>query len=323
MTEPVRIAVDAHGGDHGCDTVIAGVVAALRDASLPCIVHLCGKSAEVVAAVARSGGVDLLESGRVVVEDCPETVPGSVKASLAWKRYPRSSVVRCLALQSEGVTAASLSAGDTRFLMGGAVFLLGRKRGISRPALAALIPTTRSRPTLVLDVGANVGCKPDFLADFGVMGWHYMQRCHGAESPVVKLLNVGGESYKGTRVVLDAAALLQKRLPVFGGFIEGSEVLQGAADVVVCDGFPGNVLLKVCESFHGVVGTFFGDTLQSAETASRIAMLDAEQYGAVPLLGIQGIVFKAHGASSSRAFAFAVKAAVRAVGQGLGTLAFA
>lgn len=324
MDRAVRIAVDAHGGDLGCGTIVGGLVAAMRSVPETFSACLCGGRAEVLAAIEQSGGTALFDEGRLLIEDCPDIIPMGQSPSLAWKRHPRSSLARCLSLQAEGAADASLSAGDTRFILGGSIFLLGRKPGISRPALAAFLPTMAGRPVLLLDVGANVGCKAAHLADFGLMGWHYVRHFSGIDAPTVSLLNVGDEAYKGTGTVRDAAELLAKRLPRAVGFIEGSRVLSGDADVVVCDGFPGNVLLKACESFHRIVKTLVGSENEFNEAlAAKVSVLNAENYGAVPLLGVEGVVFKAHGSSSERAVAHAVKAAVKAASQGLAQLTFA
>ena len=324
MERAVRIAVDAHGGDLGCGTVVGGLIAAMRSVPESFSACLCGSRSEVLSSIERAAGTDFCDEGRLLVEDCPDIIPMGQSPSLAWKRHPRSSLARCLALQSEGAVDASLSAGDTRFILGAAIFLLGRKPGISRPALAAFLPTIGERQVLLLDVGANVGCKASHLADFGLMGWHYVRQFSGLDAPVVSLLNVGDEAWKGTDTVRDAAALLEKRLPRAVGFIEGSKVLSGEADVVVCDGFPGNVLLKACESFHHIVKTLAGGENEFDQTlAARVSVLNSDNYGAVPLLGVEGVVFKAHGSSSERAIAHAVRAAVKAASQGLGHITFA
>ncbi len=313
----IRIAVDAHGGDNGCATVVEGVLAALTRSTVPISVYLCGRRDEIDSAISSLGGGEFVAAGSLLIENCSDDVSDDCLPSKLWKRHPNAPVVRCLSMQKDGLVSASLSAGDTRYIIGSAIFLLGHTSGISRPALAAFLPTAGARPVLLLDVGANVECKPRHLADFGTMGREYFGHFFGIENPKVALLNVGGESFKGSKVVRDTADILRQDMPdSFCGFVEGSQVLSGSADVVVCDGFAGNVLLKACESFHNLVERIVGTEDRAAELVrARVSVLNADNYGAVPLLGVNGVVFKAHGASSPRAICHAVNAAAIAASQ--------
>jgi glycerol-3-phosphate acyltransferase PlsX len=198
--------------------------------------------------------------------------------------------------------------------MGAAIFILGRIRGVHRPALAAFVPTTEKRASLLLDVGANLNCKVGHLVTFGIMGYSYTKEFFEMPSPRVALLNVGEEPYKGTRTIFEANKELARSCKGYIGYVEGSGVLRGDADVVVCDGFVGNVLLKAYENFHLLAERVFGQTEQVIkQIKAGMEVLNPENYGAVPLLGIHGTVLKAHGSSSSKAIANAVLTALAAI----------
>jgi glycerol-3-phosphate acyltransferase PlsX len=179
------------------------------------------------------------------------------------------------------------------------------------------MPTTSGRHVVLLDVGANVNCRADHLVSFGLMGRDYVRTFFGTEAPKVALLNVGAERSKGTPIVSEASNRLGRVCPEYSGFIEGSRILSGDADVVVCDGFVGNVLLKMCESFYALTESVLAESPEILGTVKKtMAVLDAGSYGAVPMLGIDGIVLKAHGNSSSRAIANAVAATLTVVRHG-------
>jgi glycerol-3-phosphate acyltransferase PlsX len=200
--------------------------------------------------------------------------------------------------------------------MGTSIFLLGRRQGVTRPALAAFLPTTASRTTLLLDVGANLECKVDHLVTFGLIGYDYVKQQFSVERPSVALLNIGKEATKGTRIIIEAARILNKKCEGFCGFIEGSRVLSGDVDIIVCDGFTGNILLKACESFHILTESVLkGDKRLIQKLMKKMRILNAENYGAVQLVGLQGVVFKAHGSSSSKAITQAILASAKAVEQ--------
>jgi glycerol-3-phosphate acyltransferase PlsX len=294
--------------------VIEGVLEAHRRAEAAFVAHLCGDE-RVCESILESRGVSPREHADwLVIEHSPQNIePGDIP-SRVWRKKTHSSIVRSISLQKEGRVDATLSAGDTRILMGAAIFILGRWPGVARPALAAFLPTTAGRPTLVLDVGANLECRASHLTAFGTMGHRYYRDFFDIPNPTVALLNIGKEPTKGTRAIVDAGKALADRCEGYTGFIEGSCVLSGDADVVVCDGFTGNVLLKSCESFHRLAETVLGGEkkLWSA-VAGKMSILDAANYGAVPLVGIEGVVFKAHGSSTSQAITHALLTAVQQV----------
>lgn len=313
---PVCLAVDVQGGDYGSKVFINGILEALKISKVLLKVYLCGNKEHIIQHIDSLGGNEVLEANNLIVENCRQSIDTHEIPSRVWKTKKESSVIRCLSLQKEGIVKASLSAGDTRILMGASIFLLGRSPGVSRPALAALLPTTISQPALLLDVGANLNCRTEHLVAFGIMGFNYVKNFFSKECPSVALLNVGKESSKGTNTVVEAAKQLTIKCQGYCGFIEGARILSGDADVIVCDGFLGNVLLKACESFHVLTESVLKDNKKLVVLLKeKMAILNAENYGAVPLLGLNGIVLKAHGSSSSKAITRALLTAVKAVEQ--------
>jgi phosphate acyltransferase len=307
----VRLAVDVDSGDFGPEAMVRGVIAARLAASEPFAVCLCGEEGRVRRVMADIG--EDAERCEFTIEHCPEVISEGDRRSTVWKTKKGSSIVRCVTLQKEGLSDASVSAGDTGVLIGSALFILGCAEGVARPALAAFIPTPK-KPVLIMDVGANIDCRAELLAGFAKLGCDYVGRVRGNKAPNAALLNVGSEPHKGPPAVRAAAELLDG-FENYIGFIEGNKVFSGEADVVVCDGFVGNALLKACESFYALTAEFLADSKETYEKLSqKISALNPESYGAVPFLGIKGTVLKAHGGSSVTSIKNAVLTAVRAVG---------
>jgi glycerol-3-phosphate acyltransferase PlsX len=312
--QPVRLAVDVHGGDYGSTVLIEGVLEAQKQSKTALQVYLCGDENVIKESLISVGVAGSNRNETLVVEHCPQIVTSDDIPSRVWKNKKQSSIIRCIALQKEEVVQASLSAGDTRILISAAMFLLGRSKGVSRPALAAFLPTTSPNPVLLLDVGANLDCRVEHLVSFGLMGYDYVKQFYKIENPSVALLNVGEESSKGTKTIIEAAKVLAGKCRGFHGFIEGDRILAGEADVIICDGFIGNVLLKACESFHTLTESVLNGNQKLIEAIkNKMAILNAENYGAVPLLGLHGVVLKAHGSSSPKAITQALLTAVKAV----------
>ena len=311
---PSRLAIDVMSGDYGSAVIIEGLFEAKRIYREPFIVHLCGDEEKIRDTLKNAGISEKDFSGEIIIEHCTDSISPHDSPARVWKKKSNSSIVRCISLQDEGVVDASMSAGDTGMLMGAAIFILGRLRGVSRPALAAFLPTTLKRSSLLLDVGANINCRPGHLITFGMMGYNYIKSFFNLPSPRVALLNIGEEPYKGTKTIFEADKELTRSCNGYVGFIEGSGVLLGEADVIVCDGFVGNVLLKACESIHVLAKTLLGqDPMTLQQILNAMEILNPENYGAVPLLGIKGTVLKAHGCSSSKAIANAVITALTAI----------
>ena len=314
--EKVRLAVDVESGDFGCRVTLKGVLDAMYSIESPLQVYLCGNQAAIGRVLAEEGERAERFRESISIVHCPERVSALDRRRIwVWRHRPNASIIRCITLQKEGTVDASISAGDTAILMAAALFILGRKKGAPRPALAAFLPTMQKKPVLLLDVGANLKCRKEHLTAFAFMGIEYISSIYDKEFPSVALLNVGKEKVKGFASIRDADRLLRKKCPEYIGFIEGNKVLSGEADVVVCDGFSGNALLKTCESIHLLIAAVIGREKPEllAELQRYTSVLDPENYGAVPFLGIKGIVLKAHGGSSPRAIASAVLAAERTV----------
>jgi len=306
----VRLAVDVDSGDFGPEAMVRGVIAARLAASEPFAACLCGKEERIRRVLAEIGG-DAGGCG-FDIEHCPDEVTEGDRRATVWKTKSGASIVRCVTLQKEGRADASVSAGDTGVLIGSALFILGCVEGVARPALAAFVPTPK-KPVLIMDVGANIDCRAELLAGFAKLGCEYVGRVRGCKAPRAALLNVGSEPHKGPPAVRAAAELLSG-YENYAGFIEGNKVFSGEADVVVCDGFVGNALLKACESFYALTAEFLADSRETYEKLSqKIGALNPENYGAVPFLGIKGTVLKAHGGSSVTSIKNAVLTAVRAV----------
>ncbi|MFP4164201.1 MAG: phosphate acyltransferase [Chitinispirillaceae bacterium] len=313
MSTAVHLAVDAQSGDYGPEVIVRGILLARKAASSPFITHLCGDKPEISHVLDDLEGEVSFDRSEFIVEHCSETISEKDKRTRVWKNRTDSSIIRCISLQKEGVVQASVSAGDSGVLIGASLFILGRSEGTLRPALAAFIPTPRRKPVLILDVGANLNCRAEHLVSFAHMGSSYVRRLFATEAPATALLNIGVESIKGPETVRDAAEELQNSQEGFRGFIEGNRVLSGDVDVVVCDGFVGNVLLKTCESFYSLASSVLSGSREILEfLSSKMEVLNPENYGAVPFLGINGTVLKAHGGSSSRAIRNAVLTALKA-----------
>jgi len=311
VNNPVKLAIDVESGDHGPQVIIAGIQEARRLSSVPFTAYLCGNFRRIDAVISELGCRDAL--GNYEIVECSDFVdPGEKRASV-WKYQADAPIIRCVRLQKDGVVDASVSAGDTAILLGAALFILGRSEGALRPALAAFLPTVRKKPVLLLDVGANLSCRADHLVSFAIMGSTYVKRFLGLAAPRVALLSIGKEAVKGTKTISEADAHLKESAIGYAGFIEGNDILAGEYDVVVCDGFCGNVLLKAFESFYKLAESIGGKSSGNGHFRENFLVLDPEIYGAVPFLGINGTVLKAHGSSSSRAIAFALMASINAV----------
>lgn len=264
------------------------------------------------------------DNRRVRIVDAPDILEMHEKPVEAARRKPRNSMAVGLELIKKGEGHAFVSAGNTGGVMFNALRILGRIKGVQRPALTAMFPT-RVGHCVVLDIGANADCRPEFLAEFAVMGSVYAEKVLGKPSPRVALLSNGEEAGKGNQLVKDAYHLLETAGLNFIGNVEGKELFAGQAEVIVTDGFTGNILLKTSES----VAKLITDILKEELTASfsrKIGallvkpafgkikkMMDPREVGAAPLLGIDGLVFVGHGRSDAHALVSGLKVAHQAV----------
>ena len=320
MNEQVVVALDAMGGDHGPGVVVEGAVKFFRESpgSLKKGVRviLVGNRDTLARMLSRSGGQKL----PIEIHHASQVITMDDHPAEALKEKPDSSMVVMAGLQRKGVANAMVSPGNTGAMMAASMFALGRIKGIPRPALASSIPTV-GNPTILLDVGANVGCRPQLLYKFAFMGSIYSRLVFGVESPKICLLNVGSEPSKGTPEVKEVYRMLTESPLNFGGNIEGDGILMGEADVVVSDGFTGNVLVKFIESIASMVGGTLYLEMKKQWT-SRMGYLfmkpsfnklwkkfDAAEYGGAPLLGLKGVGIVAHGSSTALAIRNAIAAA--------------
>jgi glycerol-3-phosphate acyltransferase PlsX len=309
------IAVDAMGGDGAPDAVVRGALRATGELGVPVI--LVGPETRVRAALEAAGGVP---AGALSVVDAPDVIDMHEHPAGAVRAKPDASIVRTCALVADGRAAAAVSAGNSGAMLAAALFTLRRIRGVSRPAIGALLPSGDGN-TFVLDVGANTDCRAEWLAQFAVMGDAYARTLLGIERPRVGLLSNGEEAEKGSELVQAAHALI-RALPLdFTGNVEGSDVFRGRCDVVVTDGFTGNVALKTAEG----VGEFLFATIRREARASLAGMLggallksrlrplrdrvDYRKTGGALLLGVAGDVVIAHGRSDTEAILNAIRVA--------------
>lgn len=310
----IRIALDAMGGDHAPQVPVAGAVEALRRLPEPCEIQLVGRQAEVQGALAELDA----SPGRIRVVDAPEVIEMADKPLAAIRSKRKSSIRVGLELQKAGEADAFISAGNTGAVMAGSTLLLGLHPGVDRPAIGAVLPS-RAKPTLVLDAGANVDCTPRELRGFAHIGAVYARDVLDRAHPTVGLLNIGEEEEKGNEAVRAAFELLQQETGFrFAGNVEGRDILSGAVDVVVCDGFVGNVLLKFSETiahlFEELLKREVEPAVLKGEGMQRVfRVLDYAEYGGAPLLGVRGVAIICHGQSPARAIKNAIGVAVHAV----------
>ncbi len=317
VPEETVVVVDAMGGDRAPEVVLEGVALALADD--PALrVLLVGPEEVVMPAV----------SERCEARVATEVISMGEHPASAVRAKKDSSIVVGCRLVRDGEAGGFFSAGSTGACMAAATLVMGRIRGISRPAIAAVIPASE-RPSVLLDVGANADVKPEMLVQFARMGTAYAQVVLGVESPSVALLNIGEEPTKGSQLAQEAYALLEEVIPGFIGNVEGRDVPAGTADVVVTDGFTGNVTLKVLEGLSSVlfreIKAVLTSTMTNKLAASVIgpsmrelkSRLDPEVYGGAPLLGVDGVCIIGHGGSSAQAVAAGIGVAARAVRGGL------
>jgi glycerol-3-phosphate acyltransferase PlsX len=303
----MRIALDAMGGDHAPGPIVAGALQAVAgDPNLQVV--LVGDRAQIEAALAPDGGA----RDRVEIFHCTQTIAMEETPVLALRQKPDNSISRCWQLLAEHKVSAIVSAGNTGAMVAGGLRLRRFLKNVRRPGIAAVMPTMRGACVLI-DVGANVNPKPEHLYQYGVMGSIFARRILNRERPTIGLMNVGSEEQKGhdlakeTHALFNASALRDQ----FIGNIEGRDIHRGASDVVVTDGFVGNVVLKVCEGVFEFVMKMAAHEVLSALDSERQRGMQALQtlqnryhyseHGGAPLLGIDGICIICHGSSDDRA----------------------
>ena len=319
MAEPLVIAVDAMGGDHAPGIVVDGVAQFAR--SNPGLRFLlCGQPDALAPLLAAHPAAAAVSEVRA----CADMVPMDAKPAQWLRRGKDTSMWGAIAAVKAGEAACAVSAGSTGVLMALSLLQLRTMRGVHRPALAALWPTVKGF-SVVLDVGANVDNDPEQLLDFAVMGEAYHRALTGLERPSVGLLNVGSEDMKGHSEIREAAQILREFGGGlnFAGFVEGDDISMGATDVVVTDGFTGNVALKTAEGAAKLVGGFLKEALTSGPLAMAGALIarnglmklkdrmDPRSVNGGVFLGLNGLVVKSHGGTDGKGFASALGVAAR------------
>jgi glycerol-3-phosphate acyltransferase PlsX len=317
MRMEVKVAIDCMGGDHGAHvTVLAALSVARGDPDASFI--LVGMRDPIERELKRHGAVP---DARVSIRNASQVVEMDEAPAAAMRAKKDSSMRVAVNLVEQGEAAACVSAGNTGALMAISRFVLGMLPGIDRPAIAASLPSLKGH-TYILDLGANVNCTPEHLLQFGIMCSVLVSSVEGKRRPTVGLLNIGAEDTKGNDQVKRAAELMRASGLNFYGYVEGDDIYKGTTDVVVCDGFVGNVALKTSEGLAQMLATYLRQEF-SRNALSRFAGLvalpvinafkkrvDHRRYNGASLLGLRGIVVKSHGAADSFAFEFAIRRAI-------------
>jgi glycerol-3-phosphate acyltransferase PlsX len=316
--DQITVAVDAMGGDHGPGVIIEGALKAARRWGMKIV--LVGDTETVQAALAEHDTADL----SVSVEHASEVVGMHDSASDAIRKKKDSSIRIAFELVKSGRADAVVSAGNSGATMAAGMFVLKRIPGIERPAIATVVPN-RSSHTLLLDAGGNVDCRPSHLQQFATMGDVYAREMMELTEPRVGLLSNGEEKGKGNDLTRETHALLEDAPFNYKGYIEGRDIFNGNVDVVVCDGFVGNVVLKVTEGLAEAIGQMLKSEIEKSFLSkigyllSRSAFkafkkrIDYAEYGGAPLLGIRGVGMICHGGSNAKAIMNAINMASQAV----------
>ena len=319
----MRILIDAMGGDNAPGEIVRGAVEASREFHVD--VALVGREAEILACL---NEMDVMPGEHIQIVNAPDVISMEDDPSTATRKKPESSMSVALQMLHRGEGDAVISAGSTGALLSGATLTVRRIRGIRRACFGPVIPNG-GKGTLLIDCGANVECTAEYLLQFAYMGKFYTHDLLGCEDPRIGLLNIGAEETKGTELQKQTYALLKEAHEAgrlnFVGNVEAREITHDSADVIVCDGFVGNVILKFME---GVSGTLMGMIKREmlADTRSKIGALlakpafrrvkksmDYSEVGGAPLLGVSGNVVKAHGSCNAHAFACAIYQAEKMV----------
>lgn len=309
----MRIAIDAMGGDNAPQSNVEGAAAAAQE----------WKDTEIILVGDQAQMEPLLKErpSNLILRHASEIIEAEDEPVKAVRRKKDASMVVAGRMIREGEADAMISAGNTGALMTTGLLVVGRMQGIERPALAPMIPTLDGKGVLALDLGANMDSKPEHLQQYALMGSLYREKVHGVSKPRVGLLNVGTEPGKGNELTKHAYPLLEQ-LPIhFVGNVEARDVMNGVCDVLVCDGFAGNILLKSIEGTAGALFSLlkeqFGQSLKTKLAAAMMmpqlrnlkSIMDYKEHGGAPLLGLSGLVVKSHGSADGNAIKNAVRQA--------------
>ncbi|KAF5039290.1 MULTISPECIES: phosphate acyltransferase PlsX [Sedimentibacter] len=313
----MKVAVDAMGGDNAPEAIVKGSILARDEYNLSVI--LSGKEKEVKQLLEKYTS----SFNKIEIINAEEVITNDDKPVMAIRRKKDSSlVVACNAVKNKEADAV-VSAGSTGALLSGGTLIVGRIEGIQRPAIGSLIPNMSGGFALLIDSGANVDSKPEFLYDFAMMGDIYLKKVMNVENPRIALANIGAEKSKGDKLTVETYELLENtKLPMnFIGNIEAREILQGKADIIVCDGFVGNMILKTLEgTVLELMKGLKNELMSSTRTKIGAALIkpalmnfknkfDYSEHGGAPLLGVKAPVIKAHGSSDEKAIKNAIRQA--------------
>ncbi|MBD1581318.1 phosphate acyltransferase PlsX [Pseudoalteromonas sp. S16_S37] len=322
MLTHLTIALDMMGGDYGPRSSIPAAVKAVnKHPNL--MLLLCGNEAVINEGLSK---LDSLNHPRLIIKHCPEVVTNSCEPALALRNKKASSMRVALDLVKSGEAQACVSSGNTGALFFMAHYVLKMLPGIKRPALISSVPTEKKQPVYLLDLGANVHCDAQTLFEFGIMGSIVAGQALDIEKPKVCLLNIGSEDIKGHEGIKQAAEMMKASKHInYQGYCEGSDMFTGKADVIVCEGFVGNVALKTCEGIAKLIMYKFTKALKKHAFYRLIAFVlrpiikklykrvNPDQYNGASLVGLRGIVVKSHGNASNKAFLAAIEEAAREV----------
>ena len=315
MEGGLRVALDAMGGDYAPVATVEGAISAMQNEKLH--ITLVGKPEAIQAELSKFS----YDKNRLTIVPATQVISMDEHPTAAIKEKKDSSMVVGLRLLKEGQADAFVSAGNTGALLAGATTIVGRIKGIERPALATLLPNEKGFSFLI-DSGANVDAKPTYLVQFGKMGSVYMEHVMGIPDPRVGLVNIGAEKEKGNALVKEAYELMREAGFHFIGNVEARDIPAGAADVLVCDAFIGNILLKYSEGFSvgllrmvrkelmGTLLSKLGALLAAGAFKNLKKSFDFSEIGGAPFLGLNALVVKAHGSSNAKAFKNAIKKAM-------------
>ena len=312
----MKIAIDGMGGDNAPSEIVSGVVKALEEFK-DIEFYITGPEDAIKKEISKNN----YNGNNIIVVDAKEVITTNEHPVMAVRRKKDSSLCKALNLVKEGTCDAVISAGSTGAFLAGCTFIVGRIKGIKRPALAPVMPG-KNGSFIIVDAGANVDSKPEYLVQFAHMGKEYYKGVLNGENPSVGLVNIGEEAEKGNDLTKETFKLLSEEKLNFIGNIEPRDITKGDVNVIVCDGFVGNTILKMYEGTASTIMKVIKEEVMATGITSKVGALllkpvfksianrfDYKEYGGAPFLGVDGICIKAHGSSDARAFKSAIKQA--------------